>query len=134
MNPAFHERGLTHNQPMVFRASLGAAAALLVVHAAYELAEWRAPHGGAVFATQVQLRIDPNRATAAELDLLPRIGPKIGAAIIAYREAATQQPAFRNPEDLDRVKRIGPATVEALRPYLCFPDSRERVDGESDTP
>lgn len=134
MSPARDNVRPTSVQPVLAHAYLGAAAALLVVHAAYALAQWRGPACPPVSPAQLQLRIDPNRATAAELDLLPRIGPKIGAAIIAYREAAAVQPAFRTPEDLDRVKRIGPATVEALRPYLCFPNSGDRTDDESGTP
>ncbi len=75
-----------------------------------------------VSSAQVQLRLDPNRATAAELELLPRIGEKLAANIIAYRDSVACPPAFRRAEDLDQVQRIGPVTVELLRPYWLFPE------------
>lgn len=73
------------------------------------------------------LRIDPNRATPAELDLLPGVGPVLAQYIVSYREEAHDWPAFRSANDLDRVPRIGPALVERLRPFLTFP-------GDADTP
>lgn len=60
-------------------------------------------------------RLDPNRATARELDRLPGVGPKAAAAIV---EARLRDGAFRRPEDLARVRGIGPATVEKLREHL----------------
>ena len=134
MSPAHDGLRPADLQPVRARAYFGVAVALLVVHAAYALVQWHNPAGSPVLPAQVQLRIDPNRATAAELDLLPRIGPKISAAIIAYRAAAERQPAFRTAADLDRVPRIGPATVALLRPFLCFPNTDDRTDDESDAP
>jgi competence protein ComEA len=69
--------------------------------------------------------LDPNVATKDELMLLPRIGPVLADAIINYREANGPGPAFLCAEDLDNVHRIGPVTVEQLRPLLCFPLARE---------
>ncbi len=62
-------------------------------------------------------RIDPNRATATELDRLPGVGPYVAAALIRERESAG---AFSSEEDLTRVPGIGAATVSRLRPYLDF--------------
>jgi competence protein ComEA len=56
--------------------------------------------------------IDVNRASAAELDLLPRIGPTLAQRIIATRES---EGSFASLDDLQRVKGIGPRTVERLR-------------------
>ncbi|NOX64107.1 MAG: ComEA family DNA-binding protein [Chloroflexi bacterium] len=56
-------------------------------------------------------RIDLNRATAAELETLSGVGPKTAAAIIEGRPYATV-------DDLLRVKGIGPATLEKLRPHV----------------
>ena len=59
--------------------------------------------------------VDPNRATAKELEALPGVGPKTGEAIVAFREA---NGPFRVPEDLLRVKGIGPKKLEQMRPFL----------------
>ncbi|MBN2445276.1 MAG: helix-hairpin-helix domain-containing protein [Phycisphaerae bacterium] len=72
----------------------------------------------------ILLRLDPNRATPSELALLPGIGPKRAAAIVAWRELASERPAFREAADLDRIPGIGPITVARLRPYLCCPAER----------
>lgn len=93
---------------------LGIQAGLLVLAPVDAAARTLAPADAA-------LRINPNTATEAELRLLPQIGPKLAAYIIEYRESAAAQPAFGQAEDLDHVHRIGPATVERLRPLLCFP-------------
>lgn len=58
--------------------------------------------------------LDPNRATAEELALLPGIGPARAVAIVAARA----QGRFRQLEDLERVNGIGPRTVETLRSWL----------------
>lgn len=104
------------------RACAATAVGLAAIHWYGTAAQHWMPRAAPVSASQLQLRLDPNTATRAELDLLPRIGATLAQNIIAYREAAPEQPAFRRAEDLDRVRRIGPATVEALRPYLRFSD------------
>ena len=67
-------------------------------------------------------RIDPNTASAASLQRLRGIGPKLAAAIVAYRRGRPA-PAFRTPEDLQTVHRIGPGTVRGLRAHLRLPDA-----------
>ncbi|MEZ6210390.1 MAG: ComEA family DNA-binding protein [Phycisphaerales bacterium] len=56
--------------------------------------------------------IDLNSAPAAELELLPRIGPALSARIIADREA---RGPFASLDDLQRVRGIGPVTVRRLK-------------------
>jgi competence protein ComEA len=58
--------------------------------------------------------IDVNRATAAELERLPGIGPKMSQRIVAERRNGL----FRSAEDLRRVPGIGPKTLERLRPFV----------------
>jgi competence ComEA-like helix-hairpin-helix protein len=60
-------------------------------------------------------RIDPNRASEAELDRLPGVGPATARAIVAAREGGT---VFRRPEDLLTVRGIGDATLERMRSDL----------------
>jgi DNA uptake protein ComE-like DNA-binding protein len=99
----------------------GAAAAVLFAAC---LGGWFAQRRDtAVFAVtpaDALLRIDPNRATRAELMLLPRIGPRLADSIIAYRDACPDPPAFHTAADLDRVPRIGNVTVAAMVPFLRF--------------
>jgi competence protein ComEA len=56
-------------------------------------------------------RVDLNRATAADLDALPGIGPVLAQRIIDYRDA---HGPFRNIDQLDDVPGIGPAVFAEL--------------------
>ena len=60
-------------------------------------------------------RVDPNRAPEAELDRLPGVGRGTARAIVEARELGG---GFAFPEDLLRVRGIGPATLERVRPHL----------------
>lgn len=71
-------------------------------------------------------RIDVNAAKDYELCLLPGIGEKTAKAIIDYRD---EHGPFERIEDLQRVRGIGPKTVERLRPHLmCVPPSHGEED------
>lgn len=73
-------------------------------------AEWGAgAPPGAVSAAGV---VDINRATAAELEALPGVGPATARKIVDDREA---NGPFATPEDLMRVPGIGPKKFEAMR-------------------
>lgn len=58
--------------------------------------------------------LDPNRASAAELDRLPGVGRATAERIVAARDSAP----FASAQDLMRVRGIGPATLAKARPYL----------------
>jgi competence protein ComEA len=57
--------------------------------------------------------IDVNRASAAELELLPRVGPRLAERIVEERD---RNGPYRSLADLERVRGIGPRTVERLAP------------------
>jgi len=57
-------------------------------------------------------KININKASQAELQKLPGIGPAYSLRIIQYRE---QYGAFKTVEDLQKVKGIGPAKMGELR-------------------
>ncbi|MFQ5535859.1 MAG: ComEA family DNA-binding protein [Gemmatimonadota bacterium] len=59
-------------------------------------------------------RVDVNRADTLELQRLPGVGPALARRIAAAR----REGVFRRPEDLLRVRGIGPATLERLRPRI----------------
>lgn len=61
--------------------------------------------------------VDINRATVAELDALPGIGPAVAQRIVEYRETKGR---FTSYEQLDSVKGIGPALLERLKPRIRF--------------
>jgi competence protein ComEA len=60
--------------------------------------------------------VDPNLADAATLEALPGIGPGRARALV---EARGNSP-YCAPKDLQRVKGIGPRTLETLEPWLVF--------------
>lgn len=64
---------------------------------------------------QLQGTVNINTADAAQLALLPGIGPKMAESIIAYRSSVG---AFNSIEDMVNVKGIGPKSLEKIRPYL----------------
>lgn len=59
--------------------------------------------------------IDLNLATVGDLELLPGIGPTLGARIVEEREGGGR---FRSVDELTRVRGIGPRTLERLRPLV----------------
>lgn len=60
--------------------------------------------------------IDINTASAADLDRLPGIGPKLAQRIMNTRAAAP----FQTVDELRRVPGIGPKTLEKVRPYVTI--------------
>ncbi len=74
------------------------------------------PSSVAVRTTHLWL-VDINRASAAELEKLPHIGPALAQRIVAYRE---QRGPFRSIEEIKQVKGIGERTFARIRPYLTI--------------
>jgi competence protein ComEA len=69
------------------------------------------------------LVLDVNRASAADFQKLPGIGPKLAEKIVAYRE---KHGSFRRVEDLMVIKGIGVKKWKALRPYLRVGDDTHK--------
>lgn len=59
--------------------------------------------------------IDLNRATPAELDALPGVGPATATAIVSFRD---EHGPFAAVDDLLDVRGIGPAKLDAIRPMV----------------
>ena len=80
-------------------------------------------------ASELQDKLDPNTATLSDLSALPNLGPAMARRILDDREQFQKQhpnePAYKSLNDLQRIKGIGPATLENLRPYLQFPTTTQ---------
>jgi competence protein ComEA len=64
------------------------------------------------------LIVNVNTATQDELETIPGIGPVLSRQVIAGRP-------YERIEDLERVRGIGPYTVNSIRPYV-------KVTGETE--
>lgn len=76
-------------------------------------AEGAAPAAGDPSALPAVLPL--NRASAADLEALPGIGPVLARRIVAHRE---QFGPFRSPEELRAVRGVGPRLMARLRGRL----------------
>lgn len=75
------------------------------------------PSVGEVVYQSVEFPLDLNRASALDLEQLPRIGPKMAERIVEYRK--THGP-FRKKEDLMKVKGIGKKTFQKIQPLITI--------------
>lgn len=62
-------------------------------------------------------RLDLNRASAAELEVLPGIGPRRAEALVLAR---LRGGPFLAVEDLLRIDGFGPEMLRRLRPHVRF--------------
>ena len=72
--------------------------------------------------------VDINAAQWPELAELPEIGEVLARRIV---ESRAEEGAFLDHDDLQRVRGIGPRTLERLRPYLLPMPGQEDVAGEA---
>lgn len=71
--------------------------------------------GGSVSMTEDGVRVNINKATSEELQLIPGIGPSTAQKIIDYR---TENGAFGKIEDLKNISGIGEKTFENMKDYI----------------
>lgn len=102
--------------PPVWPRSAQLATALLLV-LSLGLMSWHAASLRVESArpTEPAFTLDLNRADRAELRQLPGIGEALAGRIDDYRRA---HGPFRHLDDLRKVRGIGPATIERLRPFV----------------
>src|SRR5262249_1203140 len=111
---------------LAFAFLLGLATALVGVYAVGSLG------GGRPTDLQTEgHRIDLNRAGHAELLQLPGVGDKTAQRIEDQRQALG---GFRRVEDLAKVRGIGTATVQKLRPWVRVSEDEAEEDVEPADP
>ena len=93
--------------------SLCAVAALSV--ARLSEAQMRTPMQGYRYTTVPAWRVDLDQAGVDELAALPGVGPSLAAAIVADRQA---KGAFKTLTQLDRVRGVGPAILQEIKPFV----------------
>ncbi len=75
-----------------------------------------------------QMKVQINRASAADLQVIPGIGPALAHRIITNRQA---QGDFQALADLDRVSGIGERTIEKIAPYLVLTPSLNETTNQA---
>ena len=72
--------------------------------------------------------VDINKADWPELAELPEVGETLARRIVDSR---VKDGEFRDHDDLRRVRGIGPATLERVRPYLMPMPGQPEVAGQA---
>ncbi|MFO0864858.1 MAG: helix-hairpin-helix domain-containing protein [Gemmataceae bacterium] len=96
------------------------AAAVLTVLSLLGLAGFAWRPGGSASPTRAPAILDLNRASRADLLLLPGIGEQMADRIESYRE---KHGPFASLDDLRKVPGIGPTTLDRVRPWLAIAPS-----------
>ncbi|HMC53976.1 MAG TPA: helix-hairpin-helix domain-containing protein [Gemmatimonadaceae bacterium] len=73
------------------------------------------------------LKVDLDKATEAEIEALPGIGPALAHRIVSFRDSAGQ---FGQIEAICEVSGIGPALAKRLRPLVTFTGPRRPLSDE----
>ncbi|MHC4113966.1 MAG: ComEA family DNA-binding protein [Planctomycetota bacterium] len=102
-------------------AFVTAAAVSVLLGAGFTFFEYAG--SGRFFEIELDSRINPNESPAASLARLPGIGIALSKRIVSYREKWIKQygaAAFQTGSDMEKVKGIGPKTVQNISPWLKF--------------
>ncbi|MGB9894073.1 MAG: ComEA family DNA-binding protein [Candidatus Saccharicenans sp.] len=99
----------------LFQKSLAITIMALIVFSAFNLTYGQTQTKGS------QSKININTASAAELQTLPRIGPKVAQRIIDYR---TQNGPFKKVEDLMKVRGIGEKIFNRIKDLITVGETR----------
>ena len=110
-----HQPGCTDRAPRVGAAVLVTLLAALCALGLLRSEPGRAPRQAAAALPLIAATLDIDTATARELEALPGIGSTLAQRIVDDRES---RGPFGAVESLDRVRGIGPRTIDRLRPYL----------------
>ncbi len=65
--------------------------------------------------------LDPNTASAVELDRLPGVGRATAEALV---ESRSREGPFSSVDDLERVPGIGPSMVSKISPHIALSGAR----------
>lgn len=76
---------------------------------------------GVAFAAEQ--RIDINTATAAQLESIKGIGPKMASEIVKFR---TEHHGFKSLDELKQVRGVGDKTFDKLSPHLMVTPSTDK--------
>jgi competence protein ComEA len=126
-------------KPWLRRADQGVVGALVLVGIVALVGHWllqAAQHGRmldieALPQRTAAFQVDVNQAPWPELAQLPGIGETLAKRIVELRE--TDGP-FVDHGDLERVRGIGPKTLEGMKPYLLPMPRNEAVAGPEMSP
>ena len=106
-------------QSFAFVISVCVCALFSIIFAVSSLAAVGEPSG-----IELDERINPNDAPIASMVRLPGIGISRAEAIVAFREDVSKEDsnsrAFRSCDDLQKIKGIGPKTVQNISEWLKF--------------
>jgi len=97
----------------MYRIGIGACVVLAVLLGAPFLSAQQPPADAA--KTGVQAVVNLNTATAAQLETLPGVGPKLAVRIIEHRQ---KNGAFKKVEELMNIKGIGEKAFLKLKPLV----------------
>ena len=114
--------GLRGSDQLFAGVLIGAAALLMLAHWV-RLSDWGSQpveierHS----SYRYEYRLDANEASWVEWANLQGIGETLARRIVAERK---QHGPYVSVDDLQRVKGIGPKTIERLRPWILAPKTR----------